>query len=223
MFSATMPPKIRDLAKRFLTDPFEISISISKPSEDIAQSAYLTYDAQKEPLLASIIDSKENYNSILIFTSTKRKVSGIVKSLKGKGYKVKGISSDLEQKEREDVLLDFTTKKTRVLVATDVISRGIDIKDINLVINYDVPKNPADYVHRIGRTARAETKGEAITMINEDDMYKFKNIEKLIEKEVPKQKLPEELGKGPAWKTNSKGNGGKKLYGKKKKFYGKKK
>jgi len=223
MFSATMPPKIRDLAKRFLTNPFEISIAISKPSEAIAQSAYLTYDAQKEPLLASIIDSKKNYNSILIFTSTKRKVSGIVKSLKGKGYKVKGISSDLEQKDREDVLLDFTTKKTRVLVATDVISRGIDIKDINLVINYDVPKNPADYVHRIGRTARAETKGEAITMINEDDMYKFKNIEKLIEKEVPKQKLPEELGKGPTWNTNSKRNGGKKFYGKKKKFYGKKK
>ena len=227
MFSATMPPKIRDLAKRFLTNPFEVSIEISKPSAGVLQAAYLTFDNQKTPLISSLIKGKDEYKSILIFTSTKRKVNDIVKSLRGNGYDVKGISSDLEQQEREDVLMAFTTKKVRVLVATDVISRGIDIKDINLVINYDVPGNPADYVHRIGRTARADTTGVAITLINPDDMYKFRNIETLIENEVPKVKLPEVLGDGPEWrKTSSKGknnNGGGKKFQGKKKFYGKKK
>ncbi|MDC0339434.1 DEAD/DEAH box helicase [Flavobacteriales bacterium] len=227
MFSATMPPKIRDLAKRFLTNPFEVSIEISKPSAGVLQAAYLTFDNQKTPLISSLIKGKDEYKSILIFTSTKRKVNDIVKSLRGNGYDVKGISSDLEQQEREDVLMAFTTKKVRVLVATDVISRGIDIKDINLVINYDVPGNPADYVHRIGRTARADTTGVAITLINPDDIYKFRNIETLIENEVPKVKLPEVLGDGPEWKkTSSKGknhNGGKKKFQGKKKFYGKKK
>jgi len=227
MFSATMPPKIRDLAKRFLTNPFEVSIEISKPSAGVLQAAYLTFDNQKTPLISSLIKGKDEYKSILIFTSTKRKVNDIVKSLRGNGYDVKGISSDLEQQEREDVLMAFTTKKVRVLVATDVISRGIDIKDINLVINYDVPGNPADYVHRIGRTARADTTGVAITLINPDDMYKFRNIETLIENEVPKVKLPEVLGDGPEWrKTSSKGknnNGGRKKFQGKKKFYGKKK
>jgi ATP-dependent RNA helicase RhlE len=227
MFSATMPPKIRDLAKRFLTNPFEVSIEISKPSAGVLQAAYLTFDNQKTPLISSLIKGKDEYKSILIFTSTKRKVNDIVRSLRGNGYDIKGISSDLEQQEREDVLMAFTTKKVRVLVATDVISRGIDIKDINLVINYDVPGNPADYVHRIGRTARADTTGVAITLINPDDMYKFRNIETLIENEVPKVKLPEVLGDGPEWrKTSSKGknhNGGQKKFQGKKKFYGKKK
>ena len=227
MFSATMPPKIRDLAKRFLTNPFEVSIEISKPSEGVLQAAYLTFDNQKTPLISSLIKGKDEYKSILIFTSTKRKVNDIVRSLRGNNFEVKGISSDLEQQEREDVLMAFTTKKVRVLVATDVISRGIDIKDINLVINYDVPGNPADYVHRIGRTARADTTGVAITLINSDDMYKFRNIETLIENEVPKVKLPEVLGDGPEWrKTSSKGKnnkGGRKKFQGKKKFYGKKK
>jgi ATP-dependent RNA helicase RhlE len=222
MFSATMPPKIRDLAKRFLTDPFEVSIEISKPSAGVLQAAYLTFDNQKTPLISSLIKGKDEYKSILLFTSTKRKVNDIVKSLRGNGYDVKGISSDLEQQEREDVLMAFTTKKVRVLVATDVISRGIDIKDINLVINYDVPGNPADYVHRIGRTARADTTGVAITLINPDDMYKFRNIETLIENEVPKVKLPEVLGDGPEWrKKSSKGNnykGGNNKYKGKNKF-----
>ena len=203
MFSATMPPKIRELAKRILTNPVEISIEISKPSEGVEQQAYVVYDTQKTPLISQVIKSKEEYNSILIFTSTKRKVNEIVKTLSKNGVAAKGISSDLEQEEREQVLMDFTTKKTRVLVATDVISRGIDIKDINLVINYDVPKNPADYVHRIGRTARASTTGVAMTLINEDDMHKFRGIERLIEKEVPKYPLPEELGTGPEWKAKS--------------------
>ncbi len=217
MFSATMPPKIRALAKRFLKNPVEVSIDISKPSEGVSQLAYRVYDKQKTPLIKKLIEERPDYKSILIFTSTKRKVNDIVRSLKGGGYLVKGISSDLEQKDREEVLLDFSNRKVRALVATDVISRGIDIKDINMVINYDVPKNPADYVHRIGRTARAETKGEAITLVNDDDAYKFKGIEKLIEKEVPKGKLPQELGDAPDWKSKPKNNK-KRFYGKKKRF-----
>ena len=199
MFSATMPSKINKLAKTILHDPFEVKIAISKPAAGVKQEAYLVYDKQKTPLLKQIIDSKPEYKSILIFTSTKKKVFEIVRQLKGNKYSVEGISSDLDQKEREDVLMRFRSRQTKVLVATDVLSRGIDIKDINLVVNYDVPNDAEDYVHRIGRTARAETKGEAITLVNENDMYKFVRIERLIESEVPKMPLPKELGKGPAY------------------------
>ena len=199
MFSATMPPKIRQLAKQILIDPFEISIAMSKPAEGVLQAAYLTYDNQKTPLINSLIANKPDFNSILIFTSTKSKVNDIVRMMRGKGYTVAGISSDLEQKERNEVLSSFKAKKTRVLVATDVLSRGIDIKDINLVINFDVPGDAEDYVHRVGRTARANTTGIALTLVNEKDMGKFKRIEELIEMEVHKLKVPAELGAGPEW------------------------
>jgi ATP-dependent RNA helicase RhlE len=207
MFSATMPPKIRQLAKKVLKDPVEINIAISKPAEGVVQAVCLTYDNQKTPLIHSMISNKPEVRSILIFTSTKKKVSEIVRGLKSDDYKVEGISSDLEQSEREEVLLRFKSKKTRVLVATDVLSRGIDIKDINFVINYDVPGDAEDYVHRIGRTARADTKGIALTLVNEDEMYKFDRIEKLIERKVQRVKLPEALGDGPEWTLNSKGRG----------------
>lgn len=206
MFSATMPPKIGDLAKKILHDPEEISLSLSKPAEGVLQAAYLTYNNQKSPLIVNLIKGKEEYKSILIFSSTKKKVSEIVRALKSSGCEVAGISSDLEQNEREDVLAHFRSKRTRVLVATDVLSRGIDIKDINLVINYDVPNDAEDYVHRVGRTARADTTGVAITLVNEDDMYKFSRIEKLIEREVMKIPLPPELGEGPVWNTNQSRN-----------------
>jgi superfamily II DNA/RNA helicase len=215
MFSATMPPKIRDLAKTILQDPAEISISLSKPAEGVLQAVSLTYDSQKTPLINHLISNKPEVKSILVFSSTKKKVNEIVRGLKSKDYNVEGISSDLEQNEREEVLLRFRSKKTRVLVATDVLSRGIDIKDINFVINYDVPGDAEDYVHRIGRTARADTTGVALTLVNEDDMYKFDRIEKLIERKVPRMKLPEALGPGPEWKIGSgrpkffKGKGGK--------------
>ena len=205
MFSATMPPKIRQLAKKVLKDPIEINIAISKPAEGVVQAVCLTYDNQKTPLIHSMISNKPEIRSILIFTSTKKKVSEIVRGLKSEDYKVEGISSDLEQSEREEVLLRFKSRKTRVLVATDVLSRGIDIKDINFVINYDVPGDAEDYVHRIGRTARADTKGIALTLVNEDDMYKFDRIEKLIERKVQRVKLPEALGDGPDWMLNSRG------------------
>jgi superfamily II DNA/RNA helicase len=200
MFSATMPPKIRELAKKILIDPVEISISISKPAAGVLQAVALIYDAQKTPLINSLISKKPEVKSILVFTSTKKKVNEIVRGLRSKDYNVEGISSDLEQNEREEVLLRFRSKQTRVLVATDVLSRGIDIKDINFVINYDVPGDAEDYVHRIGRTARADTKGVALTLVNEDEMYKFDRIEKLIERKVTRMKLPEALGEGPEWK-----------------------
>jgi superfamily II DNA/RNA helicase len=203
LFSATMAPKIRNFAHELLSDPLEITISISKPAEGVLQAAYLTYDSQKIPLLQSLLTKNTDYSSILIFSSTKKKVFDIVKALGGEKNSVKGISSDLEQKEREEVLRLYKNKTTRILVATDVLSRGIDIKDISLVINFDVPKQAEDYVHRVGRTARAETTGVALTLINPDDMQKFHHIEKLIEREVPKIALPKELGDGPEYKIHS--------------------
>ncbi len=205
LFSATMPPKIGQLAKKLLKDPFEIKLSLSKPAEGVLQAAYLAHNHQKSALINMLIADKPDYKSILIFTSTKKKVSEIVRALKGNGYDVAGISSDLEQKERENVLAKFRAKRTRVLVATDVLSRGIDIKDINLVINYDVPNDAEDYVHRVGRTARADTTGVALTLINEDDMFKFSQIERLIEREVMKIALPKELGEGPQWEVKRRG------------------
>jgi superfamily II DNA/RNA helicase len=229
MFSATMPPKIRQLAKNILTDPFEITIELSKPAEGVLQVAYLCYDHQKKELINNLIADKPDYKSILIFTSTKSKVSEIVRSMKGKGFAVEGISSNLEQQEREEVLLRFRSKQTRVLVATDVLSRGIDIKEIELIINYDVPQDAEDYVHRVGRTARANTTGVAITLINEHDMLRFKRIEDLIEREVMKVPLPAELGEGPQWSAQRKQHDKRHKFGKKfgkqgkHKFRGKKK
>ena len=203
LFSATMASRIKGFAHDILHQADEISIAISKPAEGVLQAAYLTFNEQKIPLLRSLINKNEEYNSILIFSSTKKKVFEIVRAMGGDKNNVKGISSDLEQKEREEVLRNFKNKRTRVLVATDVLSRGIDIKDINLVINFDVPKQAEDYVHRVGRTARADTTGVALSLINPDDMQKFHHIEKLIEREVPKIALPEEMGEGPEWKVHS--------------------
>ncbi len=201
MFSATMPPKIRKLASQILCNPIEINIELSKPAEGILQAAYLVYDEQKTALINYLIKNKPEYESILIFTSTKINVTKIVRSLKESSLSVEGISSDLEQEERENVLSRFRAKRTRVLIATDVISRGIDIKDIHLIINYDVPQDAEDYVHRVGRTARAKATGVALTLINNDDMFRFKRIEKLIETEIIKLPIPPEIGESPEWKT----------------------
>lgn len=213
MFSATMPPKIRALAKKILQKPKEISLSISKPAEGVSQYLYLTYDTQKNAVLKSIIDTHPDYSSIIIFTSKKSKIPEILKELHRAGHKAKGISSDLEQDKREDVLIGFRSKRTRILVATDVMSRGIDIKEINMVVNYDVPGDAEDYVHRIGRTARANTTGEAYTLVNPKDMIRMHRIEQLIEMEVPRLALPQQLGEAPIWNINQ--NEGKKRYGKK--------
>lgn len=190
MFSATMPPKIRDLSKKILKNPASISLEVSKPAAGVLQAAYLVNDAQKIDLIRKLIAEKPHYHSILIFTATKKRVSEITNALKRYGMQVEGISSNLEQADREAVLLRFRARKTRILVATDVLSRGIDIKEINLVINYDVPNDAEDYVHRVGRTARADTTGVAITLVNPADRYKLDAIERLIEKKINKIKLP---------------------------------
>jgi superfamily II DNA/RNA helicase len=181
------------------------------------------FENQKTALIESLVADKDDLPSILIFTSTKKKISVIVRALKKKGFVAEGISSDLEQKDREDVLMRFKARHIHILVATDVLSRGIDIKDINLIINYDVPGDAEDYVHRVGRTARASATGIALTLINEDDMYKFQQIESLIETQIFKAPLPPHLGEGPVWKVNARGKGpgrGKGSFGKKKSFGG---
>ena len=203
MFSATMPPKIRTLAKKSLKDPAQISISISKPAAGVLQLVYLAHNHQKTELIRGLISEKPAYKSILIFTSTKKNVSVIARELKRSKFEVAAVSSDLEQKDREHTLSQFRARKLRILVATDVLSRGIDIKDINLVINYDVPNDAEDYVHRIGRTARADTTGVAITLVNEDDMYKMKKIEDLVEASIMKLPVPAELGESPEWKVHT--------------------
>jgi len=207
MFSATMPPKIRQLAAKVLTNPKEFATAISKPAEGVLQAAYVCHEEQKVPLLTQLITGKDDCQSIIVFSSTKRKVNTIVRALQKKKLDAQGISSDLEQKEREEVLMKFRARQTRILVATDVLSRGIDIKDINLVVNFDVPGDAEDYVHRIGRTARANTTGIALTFVNQDDMFKFQQIESLIESEVFKAPLPPELGEGPEWKVIEKRKG----------------
>lgn len=203
LFSATMPPKIKNLAKEILHEPDEVSIAVSKPAEGVLQMVYLCYDPLKTKLIKRLIDGKDSLKSIIIFSTTKREVTDIVRALRNKDYLVEGISSDLDQKEREEVLIRFKTRECRVLVATDVMSRGIDIKDINLVINYNVPNDAEDYVHRIGRTARADTTGIAVTIVNEEEMYKFLRIERLIEKEVLKSPIPADIGESPEWNPNA--------------------
>lgn len=220
LFSATMAPKIRKMAKEILKDPEEINISISKPSEKITQVAFLAYDAQKIDLVKHLL----RYNdvpSLVIFTSRKSKVRDITRALQKEGFKAKGISSDLEQVEREDILREFKNKLLPIIVATDVISRGIDVDNIDMVINYDVPGDAADYVHRIGRTARASSEGEAVTFINEDDQENFQKIEQLIEKEVRKVPMPTSIGDGPEYNPKKyAGRGGhRKSYGGKKRNY----
>lgn len=202
-FSATMPPKMRELAKKILNDPLEVNIAISKPAEGILQGAYLTYDTQKTPLLVKILSDK-NLASVLIFASTKSGVKALERELQQRKLPAKAIHSDLTQDERESVLLSFRSRNTKILVATDILSRGIDIDNIGLVLNYDVPGDAEDYVHRVGRTARAESTGEAITFINDKDQRKFATIEQLIEREIPKYPMPVEFGAAPEWSPGSK-------------------
>lgn len=197
MFSATMPPKIGELAKRILNQPVEIRLAVSKPAEKIDQQFYMANDQQKLPLLVHLLE-KANNPSMVLFTSRKSTVDTIVRSLKRLGFNAHGISSDSEQQTREEVLRNFKNKKFSILVATDVLARGIDIDNLSHVVNFDVPHDPEDYVHRIGRTARAESTGTAITFINEADQHKVSRIERLLEKEVEKQAITEDLGLGPA-------------------------
>jgi ATP-dependent RNA helicase RhlE len=201
MFSATMPVRIRELARTLLNDPFELNIAISKPPEKILQEAFVVYDNQKIPLVKMILKSKD-FGSIIVFCSKKHNVKQLSSELKRAGLSIEEIHSDLEQQKREQVLLDFKNKKIKILVATDILSRGIDIEDIDLVINYDVPNDGEDYVHRIGRTARAATDGTAYTFVTEFEQRKFHQIERLLEREIPKAKVPEQFGPVPEYAPN---------------------
>lgn len=204
LFSATMPPRIRSLANTILRNPEEVNIAISKPAEGIVQQAYQVFDTQKVPLVKHLVKESADAGSILIFASTKENVKKLDAALQRVGMEVRAIHSDLEQTEREDILRTFRNKQLRVLIGTDVLSRGIDVEGIGLVINFDVPPDPEDYIHRIGRTARAATTGTAITFVNERDHRRFINIESLLGKEVEKMPLPEELGEGPVFDTPAK-------------------
>ena len=196
LFSATMAPEIRTLAREVLHDPVEITIALSKPAEGVTQLAFVIYDTQKAPLLEQILRDSEA-TSILIFAGRKVEVRNLARHLKKKGFDAEAMHSDLEQTEREEVMLKFRNRRLRILVATNVVSRGIDIDDIDIVVNYDVPRDPEDYVHRVGRTARAARKGTAITFINEKEMREFGRIEELIGYPVQKAPLPTGVAQGP--------------------------
>jgi ATP-dependent RNA helicase RhlE len=202
-FSATMPPKIRALANKILRSPVEVNIAISKPAEGILQQAYMVYDNQKSPLLRQLLKDS-NHKSVLIFSNSKENVKRLGHELAKTGLNVKAFHSDLEQAERESILNQFKNRQLQVIIGTDILSRGIDVEGIGLVVNYDTPHDAEDYIHRIGRTARAETTGTAITFINEKDQQKFHRIEKLIGREVHKLPLPTEFGEGPQYSPRAK-------------------
>jgi len=201
MFSATMPSKIRKLAKEVLNDPEEINIAMSKPAERVVQAAFVLYDGQKPELLRHLFKARTP-KSILVFLSKKNEVDRTANMISKMGVNASGIHSGIEQSKREEVLRQFVNRDLNVLVATDVMSRGIDIEGIDMVINYNVPQDAEDYIHRIGRTARASAKGLAFTFVDEDDMGKMGNIEKLIGEEVRKIKLPAHIGDGPKYNPN---------------------
>ncbi len=198
LFSATMPPKIRMLAGKILNKPQEINIALAKPAAGISQQAYVVFDEQKGAILKHILKTVP-WKSAIIFASTKETVKKLDGAFQRGGLPAKAFHSDLEQQEREEILRAFKNKQINMLIGTDVLSRGIDVEGISLVINWDVPPDPEDYVHRIGRTARAETTGTAITLINEKDQRKFFSIENLIGDIIPKNPLPAEIGEGPAY------------------------
>jgi ATP-dependent RNA helicase RhlE len=215
LFSATMPTKIRDLARKILHDPAEINIAISKPPAKIVQEAFVVYETQKIPLVKWLLKST-NLKSTLVFCSKKHNVKQLTAELRRSKFNVKEIHSDLEQAEREQVLLEFRSRRLPILVATDILSRGIDIDNIEMVINYDVPNDGEDYVHRIGRTARAETDGVAFTFISEKEQNKFRLIEELLGSPVKKSEIPAEFGPAPEYSPRSRqggGGGGRQRYG----------
>ena len=199
LFSATMPDEIQRMARAILHNPVEVKLAVSKPADKILQAAYVCYEAQKLPIIQSLF-SNNSPKRVITFASSKLKVKEITKSLRRLGLNVGEMHSDLTQTERDDIMLRFRNGHINILVATDIVSRGIDIDDIDLVINYDVPQDPEDYVHRIGRTARAGAEGCAITFVSLDDQSRFQHIEKFLGKDVYKVPIPAELGEAPEYK-----------------------
>lgn len=208
MFSATMPAKIQQLAKTILNNPAEIKLAVSKPAEKIVQAAYVCYENQKLGIVRALF-ADEVPERVLVFASSKIKVKEVAKALKLMKLNVGEMHSDLEQAQREFIMHEFKTGRISILVATDIVSRGIDIDDIRLVINFDVPNDSEDYVHRIGRTARANNDGVAITFISEKEQTNFKNIENFLEKDIYKIPVPEELGEAPVYNPRANGGGGR--------------
>jgi len=220
LFAATMPDEIRKLTRKILNNPVEVSIAISKPVERILQVAYVVYENQKLPLVTHLLKGRD-LKSVIVFCSTKASAKQLGRALKREGLMAQDIHSDLEQKAREEIMLQFRNRKLNILVATDLLSRGIDVDNIELIINYDVPHEGEDYIHRIGRTARAESDGIAITLISEQEQSKFARIEKMLEQPVTKSTIPEEFGEVPEYnparyrgrgqggRSGGKGSGGK--------------
>ena len=213
LYSATMPDKIRRLAATVLRDPAEVKIAISRPVERIDQSAFVCHEAQKTPILRHLF--KTTYSQrVIVFAASKLKVKELTRELRKAGFKAGEMHSDLDQGAREKVMLDFRANRLDILVATDIVARGIDIDDITMVVNYDVPREAEDYVHRIGRTARANTDGKAVTLVNERDRFKFKQIEGFLGYEVRKEEVPAEFGPAPEYSSgrsdrDDKGRGGR--------------
>jgi len=198
LFSATMPPKIREMAKTMMNQPAEIRLAVSKPNDKILQSAYICYERQKAYIVKSLfLDSLPD--KVLIFSSSKIKVKEVTRTLRGMKLPVAEMHSDLDQSERDRTMQAFKTGKVNILVATDIVSRGIDIEDISVIINYDMPHDPEDYVHRIGRTARASAEGLSISFVSEDEQDVFDRIERFIGKPIYRVPLPEEVGEGPEY------------------------
>ncbi|NDW11535.1 DEAD/DEAH box helicase [Bacteroides sp. 214] len=206
MFSATMPTKIQQMAKNILHDPVEVKIAVSKPAEKIIQAAYVCTEYQKLGIIR-VLFAQEPPEKVIIFASSKLKVKEVTKSLKMMKLNVGEMHSDLEQIQREQIMHEFKTGKVNVLVATDIVARGIDIDDIRLVINFDVPHDSEDYVHRIGRTARANNDGVALTFVSEKEQRDFKQIEDFLEKDIYKIPVPIELGEAPAYNPKSQSKG----------------
>ena len=219
LFSATMPEEIRRLASEILNDPLQITLALAKPAEGITQQAYVCYEGQKMGIINKIFDT-ESSERVILFASRKTKVKEIARAIRKHGFNVGEMHSDLTQSERDEIMFQYKSRKIDMIVATDILARGIDIDDIRIVINYDVPRDCDDYIHRIGRTARAGSKGRAITFVSEEDQEFFRRIEAFIEQEVPKLEVPEELGEAPAYEPKKKagarkpagkrGRGGKK-------------
>lgn len=217
MFSATMPEKIEELAKSLLKDPLTVKLAVSKPAEKINQSAYVCYPPQKNKIIKHIF-KEGDLQRVIIFSGKKQRVKEINQALLQMKINCGAMHSDLSQAERDDIMFRFKSGDIDVLVATDIVSRGIDIDDIRMVINYDVPHDVEDYVHRIGRTARADRDGVAITLVSEDEMYLFQRIEEFLEKDITKNSMPEDIGEGPIYKKVSgkprgKNNRGKRNHG----------
>ena len=203
LFSATMPEEIRKLASDLLTDPLQVTLALAKPADGITQQAYICHEGQKLGIINSIFDS-ESSERVILFASRKTKVKEIARTIRKHGFNVGEMHSDLSQSERDEIMYQYKSRKIDMIVATDILARGIDIDDIRIVINYDVPRDCDDYIHRIGRTARAGTKGRAITFVSQEDQEYFKRIEDFIEQDVPKMEVPAELGEAPAYEPKKK-------------------